>query len=113
MTYTERRQELKDICQSLLNVSSEDVGTNNSVNKKLELMYADGDETVLFRTFEEWVKMGYLINKGAKAFLFWGTPQEFEIRKPEDITKIVGVGSYCPVIFKFSENQVSHPQNVR
>jgi hypothetical protein len=113
MTYSQHRVDLKNICQDVLKQATDEIGVNDSVNSKLEKFYADGDESVLFRTFEEWIKMGYIINKGAKAFKFWGVPQEFEIRNPEDSSKVNGIGSWCPIIFKFSEHQVSNPQNVR
>lgn len=111
MTYSQHRADLKNICQINLKQQTEEIGLSESINKKLQLYYSSGDETVLFRTFEEWVKMGYTVKKGSKAFKFWGTPEEFEIRNPKDPSKVEGIGSFCPVVFKFSENQVYNSQN--
>lgn len=113
MTYSQLRANLKEICSTDLQQAPDLIGVNDSVNKKLEVFYSKGDDSVLFRTFEEWQKLGYKVSKGEKAFLFWGTPQEFEIRNPNDPSKIESVGSYCPVVFKFSENQVYNPLNLR
>lgn len=113
MTYSQHRADLKNLCAHQLNQEADEIGVNDSINRKLEKFYAHGDETVLFRTFEEWTKMGYKIVKGQKAFKFWGVPQEFEIRNEKDPTKIDGIGSFCPIIFKFSENQVSKTENLR
>ena len=113
MTYSQHRANLKNICSTELQQATEEIGVNDSVNRKLEKFYAQGDESVLFRTFEEWKNLGYKILKGSKAFEFWGTPQEFEIRNEKDPSKVESIGSYCPVIFKFSENQVYRPENLR
>lgn len=113
MTYSQHRANLKSICSTELQQATEEIGVNDSVNKRLEKFYANGDESVLYRTFEEWSKMGYKIIKGSKAFEFWGTPEEFAIRSKEHPEKVESIGSYCPVIFKFSENQVEKIENLR
>ncbi|HLP03853.1 MAG TPA: hypothetical protein VK152_00350 [Paludibacter sp.] len=113
MTYSQHRANLKEVCKNQILSNIDSVEHRESVNKKLEKHYSGGDETLLFRTFEEWEKMGYRVTKGEKAFLFWGVPEDFEIRNPNDPAKIESVGTYFPIIFKFSEKQVYNHQNLR
>lgn len=113
MTYSQHRANLKTVCSNLATAQDAEVTENESVNKKLEKFYAQGDESVLFITFEEWANLGYRILKGSKAFEFWGAPEEFEIRDKKNPSKIESIGSYCPIIFKFSEHQVERPENLR
>lgn len=112
MTMHEHRIELKEI-SIIANRQTINSETELYGNKALEEYYADGDEKILFRTFDEWVKIGYKINKGEKAFKFWGVPQDFEIRNEKDPSKIESIGSFCPIVFKFSENQVYKIENLR
>jgi len=113
MTMQQHRTILKEICATQLRHSIETEFYNESVNSKLQDYYSDGDESVLFRTFEEWVNLGYRIKKGEKAFCFWGTPEDFEIRNEKDPSKIESIGSFYPVVFKFSEIQVYKPEYLR
>lgn len=113
MTYSQHRADLKNICAYNLQQPAHEIGVNDTINRKLERFYSGGDETVLFRTFEEWTKMGYKVLKGERGFKFWGIPQDFEIRNPNDPSKIESIGSYCPIVFKFSESQVIRYENLR
>lgn len=113
MTYSQHRANLKQICATFKTEAEQAAEHKETANKRLEKMYSEGDETVLFRSFEEWEKLGYRVIKGSKAFVFWGTPQDFEIRDEKDNSKIKEVGTFFPIVFKFSENQVYRPENLR
>jgi hypothetical protein len=61
MTYTQHRANLKNVCSILATADSAEITQNQSTNKKLELFYSNGDDSVLFRTFEEWQNLGYKV----------------------------------------------------
>jgi hypothetical protein len=112
MTMHEHRIELKELTANCIRrFANSDVELYG--NKALQDYYSDEDETILFRTFDEWVNMGYKVNKGEKACKFWGVPQNFEIRDKKNPAKIESIGTFCPIIFKFSELQVTKIENLR
>jgi hypothetical protein len=106
MTMQEHRKELKELCVKLNNRQANSVEELHG-NRALAEWYADENSNVIFRTFEEWNTLGYKILKGQKGFAFWGHPQEFDIRDKKNPSKIKEVGVYCPIVFKFSQNQVT------
>lgn len=109
MKYIEHRQELKVISKNLNQVGTVD----ERMNKKLEKFYSHVNDDIKFRTFEDWNSLGYKVKKNEKAYKFWGKPVDFEIRNLQDNRYITDIGSYFPIIFKFSENQVYKLDNLR
>lgn len=57
-----------------------------------------------FNTFKGWIKNGFVVKKGEKAFLLWGRKKQ-EIEKPngEQTTEEL---DFFPITFVFSNNQV-------
>lgn len=65
-----------------------------------------------FRSFKGWMKEGFAVQKGQKAFLVWGRPKQ-ENKKGEVVPVIDGEeeGTFFPVSFVFSNAQVKPLKN--
>ena len=62
-----------------------------------------------FRTFADWKKAGYSVNKGEKAYLAWGKPRRVkDTMTTEEGEKLEGdEWEFFPVCYLFNEKQVS------
>lgn len=115
---TKENQEVKrpiDIARENLKLLSLEVkdlvedGTFFSINDAIvESLYKD-DTHREFKSFRQWKKEGYHVNKGEKAFLLWAKPKQ--IQKPiedgkaeEDIDEML---KFFPIAYLFSNAQVS------
>ncbi len=114
-TNTQEKKRPIDIARENLKLISLEVkdlvedGTFFTINDAImETLYKD-DIHREFKSFRQWKKEGYHINKGKKAFLLWAKPKQ--IQKPieegqneEDIDEML---KYFPIAYLFSNAQVS------
>lgn len=118
MTTDNKEQEKKrpiDIARENLKLLSLEVkdlvedGTFFTINDAImETLYKDNTHRE-FKSFRQWKKDGYHVNKGEKAFLLWAKPKQ--IQKPiedgkseNDIDEML---KYFPIAYLFSNAQVS------
>ena len=97
-TIIERRKELIEISKvaKTLRDTEEIDGTINYM--LLNYIYKTGNANE-FNTFEDWQNEGYVVRKGAKAFVAWGKPKEKKTDRG-DVLK------YYPITYLFSDLQV-------
>ncbi len=70
----------------------------------------DVDGATEFKSFGQWKKDGYTINKGAKAFVLWGQPVKARNKEEEGKEKEAepeqGNENFFPLCYLFSDKQV-------
>lgn len=87
-------------------------GAIDSVNEGLKEIYMDSDPEIdEFRTFGQWKADGYMVKKGAKAFLIWGQPRTAS-QVPEGATEPEEY-NYWPICYLFANTQVIKPSRDR
>lgn len=69
--------------------------SKQSINKMILFSVYNKNQSLVFKTFEQWNEEGKRIKKGAKAFILWGTP----------VYKDNG-RKYYPLNYLFSNEQV-------
>ncbi len=74
---------------------------------------AQNQEITEFKTFHDWLKQGFAVRKGEKAFLIWGKPlKKKETEKPQDVPNDAMTFNdltdkkYYPICYLFSNLQV-------
>ncbi len=101
--YILKRKELIALSQNIRLMVKE--GIYNTVNEGLHEFYQEENPDIEeFNTFNQWKEQGYTINKGSKAFLFWGQPRKYE-QTPEGSTEPEEF-KYFPLAYLFSNLQV-------
>lgn len=100
MTTISNRQLLKE--RSRLAKDVQALNPDLTINEILISSYLD-DDNKEFKTFNGWLKEGFRVRKGSKAFLIWGKK-----RKATDHTKDTEKDefSFFPLAFIFSNAQV-------
>ena len=78
-------------------------GSFANLKAALSDAYTDGKEGVEFKSSSQWTKDGFQLKKNMRAFMFWGSPKEYE---KEGETK-----RFFPVVYLFSSNQVTAVKN--
>lgn len=103
-----KRAQLKALSAAIRPLVKE--GVYSTVNEGLEETYKEGSGADTFKHIKQWNKEGYRVEKGSKAFLFWGSPKEYAIDKDqgepgetEEEKKI----RYFPLCYLFSNLQVT------
>lgn len=76
----------------------------------VEHIYTD-EQHQKFNTFKGWIKDGFVVKKGEKAFLLWGRKKQ-EIEKPNGDQKTEEL-DFFPITFVFSNNQVEPLKNAK
>lgn len=82
---------------------------NLTINQVLVMMYETETSAHEFKTFHDWKKEGFKVNKGEKGFAVWGKPKKAKkTLETEDGEKLEGDEfEYYPMCYLFNENQVS------
>jgi hypothetical protein len=109
----EKSQDAKDIRS--LNVETAKTplealeAANTTLNYIIVGMYKNETGCKQFKTFHDWKKAGYAVNKGSKAFAVWGTPKRVkETAETEDGEVLEGESwEFWPLCYLFNENQVT------
>jgi hypothetical protein len=113
MTYKQHRSNLSALCLQLQ--TTDNLFTVKEIeraNLLLEIYYYNNKfSSKDIRTIEQWNALGYIVNAGEKAKLFWGEPILQEVRHPKKPERIVKVQDFFPVVFKFNISQVTKIQN--
>ena len=106
---TDKRKALRELSNKAKERISDDC-EGMSVNEVLiEEFYTDEIHQT-FKTFHDWKKEGFKVNKGEKAFLIWGKPRIIENKKnptPKNKTEEEKEDEFFPICFLFSNAQVS------
>lgn len=76
----------------------------------VEHIYSD-EHNQKFNTFKGWIKDGFVVQKGEKAFLLWGRKKQ-EVEKPNGEQKTEEL-DFFPITFVFSNNQVEPLKNAK
>lgn len=101
--YIEKRKTLIALSQSIRLAVKE--GIYDTVNEGLREMYEEENPDIEeFNTFNQWKEKDCTIEKGSKAFLFWGQPRKYEqvpegTDEPEEF-------KYWPICYLFANTQV-------
>jgi antirestriction protein ArdC len=104
---TTRRAELKQLSNQLQPMAKENQST---INATLIFHYAtiEGVTSQDFKTYDEWQKLGFSINKGEKAFSIWDKRKKITINLEDSL--IAGepeVIEFSPMKYLFHVKQVS------
>jgi antirestriction protein ArdC len=115
MSIQEKREKLKDLSSRAKAIKEELLKrcTNPSEVLAIEEMtvnqiivnyiYKD-DQHLNFDTFKGWIKNGFAVRKGEKAFLLWGRKKQTEVKpNGEERTEEL---EFFPVTYVFSNAQV-------
>ncbi len=86
-------------------VTAEDVTLNSIIVES----YIQETGCTQFKTFHDWKKAGYKVNKGESGFSVWGTPKRVKDKvETTDGEVLEGKGwEFWPLCYLFNENQVS------
>jgi hypothetical protein len=108
-TIQERREELKSLSASAKMMVH--FGSVSSINEGLCVIYAQNGHTSL-KTLPDWNKEGFLVKKGEKALLLWGTPKKYNRNKEGNSQLVQDEGAevnmnFFPICFVFSNMQVN------
>lgn len=120
LTIQQKREKLKDIssrakaikeellkkCENAEQIAQVEAMTVNQVI--VNYIYKDEDH-FNFDTFKGWIKNGYAVRKGEKAFLLWGRKKQ-EVQNPNGETKTEEL-EFFPVTYVFSNSQVAPLSN--
>jgi len=100
-----KRQALSELSRQVRPMVKE--GFVPSVNEGLKVLYF-GDSIPELNTYRGWIEKGFQVNKGEKAFLFWGTPLDIpdkEKQESEDITEDDKNIEFFPLCHLFALSQ--------
>ena len=101
--YKENRKKLIALSVAIRALVKE--GEFDTVNEGLRETYMEQDTEIdRFNTFWQWKEYGYTINKGSKAYLFWGQPRKAE-QVPEGSDEPEEY-KYWPICYLFANTQV-------
>jgi hypothetical protein len=80
-----------------------------SVNEILIQEFYTDDENYIFKTFHDWIKEGYKVNKGTTAFLIWGKPKDKSKKEetPNTENSEDEKDDFFPLCYLFSNAQVT------
>lgn len=101
----EKRTELKGLSKGIQMLVKE--GAYDTVNEGLKELYRSEGHTEL-KTFNQWKKDGFFVNKGEHALLLWGRPKE--VTREQDANKAEEPDEHAdfyPICFVFSNKQVT------
>lgn len=121
-TIQEKREILKDFSSKAKAIKEEllkncttpeqeqqiESATINSII--VEHIYTD-ETHKKFNTFKGWIKEGFCVRKGQKAFLLWGRKKQ-EVEKPNGEQKTEEL-DFFPITFVFSNHQVRPLQDAK
>jgi len=121
-TFQQKRERLKDLSsrakaikEELLNkckTPDEEEAIEAMTINQIIVDHIYTDETNNnFNTFKGWIKNGFAVQKGQKAFLLWGRKKQ-EVQKPTGETKTEEL-EFFPVTYVFSNNQVAPLQDAK
>lgn len=101
-------QEKRTALKTISNLVKEKVqaGEFPTINSAIVAKYAEGYQSVEFKTLKQWNEQGKRVKKGEKAFPIWGRPQQKEIEETADEFK------FYPVAYIFSSEQVQEPEGI-
>lgn len=79
------------------------------VNEVIVMMYQKSTGFNDFKTFADWKKAGYSVNKGETGFPVWGKPRKVKqsMTDEEDRELVADEWEFYPVCYLFNESQVS------
>lgn len=101
--YMEKRKTLIELSQEIRKMVK--IGIYDTVNEGLKSLYTQQNpEIEEFNTFNQWKELDCTIEKGSKAFLFWGQPRKVE-QVPEGSTEPEEF-KYWPICYLFANTQV-------
>jgi len=108
-----RAQEIReDMLHNCKNDTEIQAVNSLKVNDLIISNFYKDQENQEFKSFKGWMKEGFAVQKGQKAFLVWGRPKQ-ENKKGEVVPVIDGdeEGTFFPVSFIFSNAQVKPLKN--
>ncbi|WP_026730206.1 ArdC-like ssDNA-binding domain-containing protein [Flavobacterium denitrificans] len=77
-----------------------------NINSILIEDFYSKDQHREFNTFQEWIKKGFRVQKGEKAFLVWGRKRKSNQDQAEPKTEEEKEFSFYPLCYLFSNAQV-------
>jgi hypothetical protein len=115
MSIQEKREKLKDLSSRAKAIreelvkkctTAEDIAKIEAltVNQIIVAFIYKDDDHFTFNTFKGWLKDGFAVRKGEKAFLLWGRKNQ-TVEKPNGEEKNEEL-EFFPVTYVFSNSQV-------
>jgi len=105
----EKREALKKLSNEVLKLDRElypdDEENRAGINFLLMHYVYNKGNNLTFHTFQGWLREGYTVKKGEKAFLLWGQPREGKRPQPKEGQD--EEFSFFPLAYVFSNEQVS------
>ena len=95
-------RELSKIAKLRMQADCEGMSVNEIL---IEEFYTDENNQV-FKTFHDWKKEGFSVNKGATAFLIWGKPRAINQEQPQNQEKDEDEDEFFPICYLFSNAHV-------
>lgn len=90
-------------------VSDKIEAAETTLNYIIVSMYENETNCKVFKTFHDWKKAGYKVNKGVKAFAVWGTPKRIKDKLETEAGEVLEGESweFWPLCYLFNESQVT------
>ena len=90
-------------------VSDKIEAAETTLNYIIVNMYKNETNCKVFKTFHDWKKAGYKVNKGVKGFAVWGTPKRIKDKLETEVGEVLEGESweFWPLCYLFNESQVT------
>lgn len=108
-TIQEKRERLKTLSVQAKEIREASGDESQTINDIIIETFYKNETHQEFKSFKGWMKDGYCVKKGEKAFLVWGRPKQEN--KDGEVKPIIENddsenGTFYPVSFIFSNAQV-------
>ncbi len=107
LTIQEKRNQLRQLsaaAKEIQKASGEELTINQII---IDAFYTD-EKNQIFKSFKGWIKEGYSVKKGEKAFFIWGRPRQEN--KEGEVKPVIenddDSSTFFPISYIFSNAQV-------
>ena len=108
-TIQEKRKRLHELSIKAKELQETGEMADLTINQIIVEHFYKSDQDREFKTFKTWIKDGFAVRKGEKAFLLWGRKKQ-EVQKPSGETETEEL-EFFPITYVFSNNQVDPLKN--
>lgn len=103
----EKRQALREISKVAKMMLQTETTEEQNVNEIIINQFYTDEKHQEFKSFKGWMKAGFAVKKGEKAFCIWGKPRDKKETDPKEENEEQGKKSkFYPLAYIFSNAQV-------
>lgn len=102
----QKRQALREISKIAKQLLQTEAMEEDTVNEIVINQFYKNDTHQEFKSFKGWMKNGFAVKKGEKAFCIWGKPREKKETDPKEENEEGKKSKFYPLAYIFSNAQV-------